>query len=324
MEDRNFLYETLIHDVHAQGVVLGRKYKMLRISYNIFMWGLIASVIAYVVAIMFFTPATLQTTLMNAEIKNPTEYHLTHPERITLPDALSEASGIAFYKGSSDTIYTQEDESANLFHFKLGDKNEIISKFGKKGDYEDLAISNEQVVLLRSDGVFVTFPFNQSHNAVVDTANEWKGLLPAGEYESISTNENTNQLFVLCKHSKDGSNDKCKGYIFKISSDGSLVADGKFQLDVKEIEAKSDDKKIDFRPSGLALNPCTNEWYIISSINKLLVVTDSDWKVKEVYPLKPSIFRQPEGIAFDRDCNLYISNEKSEGAKASIMKFAYD
>lgn len=50
MEDRNFLYRTLIKDVYSQGVVLGRKYKLLRISYNIFMYGLVASVIAFIAA----------------------------------------------------------------------------------------------------------------------------------------------------------------------------------------------------------------------------------------------------------------------------------
>jgi predicted metal-dependent HD superfamily phosphohydrolase len=50
MNDRIFIYKTLIKDVYAQGVVLGRKYKLLRIAYNIFMFGLIASVIAFVAA----------------------------------------------------------------------------------------------------------------------------------------------------------------------------------------------------------------------------------------------------------------------------------
>jgi predicted cation transporter len=48
MNDRAFVYKTLIKDVYSQGVVLGRKYKLLRIAYNIFTYGLIASVIAFV------------------------------------------------------------------------------------------------------------------------------------------------------------------------------------------------------------------------------------------------------------------------------------
>lgn len=50
MEDREFLYGSLIRDVYSQGVVLGRKYRMLRLAYNIFMYGLIISVVAFVAA----------------------------------------------------------------------------------------------------------------------------------------------------------------------------------------------------------------------------------------------------------------------------------
>lgn len=50
MADRDFLYGSLIKDVYSQGVVLGRKYRLLRISYSIFMFGLILAVIAFIVA----------------------------------------------------------------------------------------------------------------------------------------------------------------------------------------------------------------------------------------------------------------------------------
>ncbi|MFD2035394.1 Pycsar system effector family protein [Belliella marina] len=51
MEDRDFLYGTLTKDIYSQGVALGRKYKLLRLGYNIFMFGLILSVIAFTIAI---------------------------------------------------------------------------------------------------------------------------------------------------------------------------------------------------------------------------------------------------------------------------------
>ncbi|RZK43268.1 MAG: phosphohydrolase [Pedobacter sp.] len=50
MNDNEFLYGTLITDVYSQGVVLGRKYKLIRIAYNIFMFGLITAVLAYITA----------------------------------------------------------------------------------------------------------------------------------------------------------------------------------------------------------------------------------------------------------------------------------
>lgn len=47
MADSDLLYGNLIMDGYAQGIVLGKKYRLLRISYYIFMFGLIASVIAF-------------------------------------------------------------------------------------------------------------------------------------------------------------------------------------------------------------------------------------------------------------------------------------
>jgi predicted metal-dependent HD superfamily phosphohydrolase len=53
MEDREYLYGSLIKDIYAQGVVLGRKYRLLRIAYNVFMFGIVAAVIAFIIAIGF-------------------------------------------------------------------------------------------------------------------------------------------------------------------------------------------------------------------------------------------------------------------------------
>ena len=53
MADSDFLYGSLTKDIFWQGKVLGRKYKLLRISYSIFMYGLIAAVLAFAIAAIF-------------------------------------------------------------------------------------------------------------------------------------------------------------------------------------------------------------------------------------------------------------------------------
>ena len=50
MNDREFLYGSLTRDVYSQGVVLGRKYRLLRVAYNVFMFGIIVSVLAFAIA----------------------------------------------------------------------------------------------------------------------------------------------------------------------------------------------------------------------------------------------------------------------------------
>ena len=56
MDDKDFLYGSLIRDVYFQGIALGKKYRWLRLSYNVFMYGLIASVLAFLVAALAYPP----------------------------------------------------------------------------------------------------------------------------------------------------------------------------------------------------------------------------------------------------------------------------
>jgi predicted metal-dependent HD superfamily phosphohydrolase len=50
MGDSEYLYGSLTKDIYFLGRVLGRKYRLLRLCYNVFMYGLIASVVAYAIA----------------------------------------------------------------------------------------------------------------------------------------------------------------------------------------------------------------------------------------------------------------------------------
>ncbi len=52
MKDQDYLYGTLIKDIHQLGVVLGRKYRLLRVAYNVFMVGIIVSVLAFAIAVI--------------------------------------------------------------------------------------------------------------------------------------------------------------------------------------------------------------------------------------------------------------------------------
>ncbi len=56
--DKNYMNASMIKDNYFLGVVLAKKYKYLRIAYNIFMFGLITAMIAFAIAIML--PSTTQ------------------------------------------------------------------------------------------------------------------------------------------------------------------------------------------------------------------------------------------------------------------------
>ncbi len=48
--DRDYLYSSIVKDNYFLGVVLAKKYRYLRIAYNIFMYGLILSIVAFALA----------------------------------------------------------------------------------------------------------------------------------------------------------------------------------------------------------------------------------------------------------------------------------
>jgi len=59
MVDTDYLYDSLVKDIYYLAVVLGKKYKLIRLAYNIFMFGIILTVISFVIAFaLHHEPAT--------------------------------------------------------------------------------------------------------------------------------------------------------------------------------------------------------------------------------------------------------------------------
>ncbi|WP_103864614.1 Pycsar system effector family protein [Aquimarina sp. I32.4] len=50
MEDKEYIYDTMIKDLYFLGKVLHKKYKILRITYTVFLIGIITSVVSFIVA----------------------------------------------------------------------------------------------------------------------------------------------------------------------------------------------------------------------------------------------------------------------------------
>jgi len=69
MRDPEYLYGSLIKDVYYLGVVLGKKYRLLRIAYNIFMAGIVISVIAFTIAVFPKSPES--TTVITSPTRSP-------------------------------------------------------------------------------------------------------------------------------------------------------------------------------------------------------------------------------------------------------------
>ena len=57
MTDADYLYSSMVQDIYHLGTVLGRKYRLIRLAYTIFMIGIVVSVIAFALASILYVPA---------------------------------------------------------------------------------------------------------------------------------------------------------------------------------------------------------------------------------------------------------------------------
>lgn len=281
---------------------------------------MISSVNKLSIVVILFSLLTLKCNISQEEEQTVKHYKIDQPEKFFMPESLLEISGITFHNGESDTIYAIQDEQGRLFRLALGQKKQYNAKFGKQSDYEDVAFANGQALILKSTGSLFSFPFADAIYEEVDSVKEWKNIIPKGEYEGMYGDEATGKLYIVCKNCpQDNSKDLVSGYIIQVGD--SVYQTGTFQIDVDQIKSFTGKVKRGFRPSGLAKNPVTGEWFMVSAVNKLLVVTDSNWKIKEACILNGNTFNQPEGITFDKKGNLYISNEGDDLSQGNILRF---
>jgi uncharacterized protein YjiK len=251
--------------------------------------------------------------------KSPQGYDLSQPQEYKMPIELHEISGIVFQ--NNHTLLAQQDEDGNVYTFKVGDDKTQRIVFGKSGDFEDIGFYENKVVVLRSDGRLYLFSLEEVSEGEAQNVRK-EDLLDKGEYEALYVDEQAKLAYVLCKDCPGDSKKEVKGYKISLSPE-NMFATTSFMLDTKSIEKLNGGKKINLKVSAIAKNPKTKEWFILSAVNKMLLIADPNWNIKELYDLPAANFIQPEGIAFDQNNNLYISNEGAGLSSGTILKFEY-
>ncbi len=257
----------------------------------------------------------------SCQSQNSFPYLLRADESYTLPKKLAEISGITFLKDQPGHIFAIQDEDGLLFGYDLSKKQIVLTtSFAAKGDYEELTTDDQYFYVLKSNGHI--YSFSVEHTSASGEVIVNRDLVPNGEYESMAFDPSSGSLFLLCKMcKKDKKGEAVSGYILKIGSGGQLSKEGEFSLQISALSALVKRIKKTFKPSAMARRESTGEWYILSSIDQALVITDDAFKSKEVVFLPRKAFEQPEGIAFDKDDNLYISSEAGRQAHGMIYKF---
>lgn len=268
-------------------------------------------------------PRTVAKNVTGSSEKNSPvfPYELKADRSFQMPEVLREISGITFLPDHANVLYAIQDEDGILFSYDISTMKLLDGfEFAKPGDYEDLATDGRFFYVLKSNGDVYSFPV--AHKQDITAVKVFKGLLPKGEYESLAFNASDGKLYALCKDCQiDKKSNGLSGYTISADPEGHLHREGKFSLDLTVLQALEPKIKKRIKPSAMTKNRSRDEWYIISSIDKVLIVTDKAFVPKKIVPFSRKDFEQPEGIAFDKEDNLFISSEAGNLPAGMIFQF---
>jgi uncharacterized protein YjiK len=262
--------------------------------------------------------AVLSGCTRGEKYTDPAGYNFQTPYQYKLPLELDEISGVAFYPKDT-SVFAINDEAGWLYKLKLGSQLDIKRwKFSSGADFEDLVLVDSAFYVLQSNGTIIKISIRDSGNFETHDF-----LFPYGdqnEFEILYYDDSLKKMVLICK---DCDSDKKRSLTtFSFDPQTGKFSDASFTINVQQIASAIKEEKLKFKPSAASINPKDGLLYIISSVNKLLVVTDRKGAVKKVYPIDPALFKQPEGITFTPSGSIIISNESAGIGVANILIFS--
>jgi len=299
--------------------------------------------------LLFFTVTLLQ---LHAHCTPPTEprdsvapkssyamlYDLEEPDKTyKLPNRLEEISGIALSLHGNQLLAVQDEDGIIFAIDKASEEVVREIDFWKDGDYEDIEVVDETVYVVKSTGTIYEVLNFATDKQEVNKYNDY--LTGDHDIEGLCYDDKHHRLLLTCKgQSEDQEGKRYKAvYAFNLVTK-KLEERPAFLVSEESVKAFLDtspllekwDKIVKFfdpnesvfalSPSAIAAHPLTDEYYILSSVGKMLVITDRSGNVKHIQKLDKDVHRQPEGICFEPDGTLYISNE-GKGGSGKIYRF---
>src|SRR5258705_9280115 len=100
------------------------------------------------------------------------------------------------------------------------------------------------------------------------------------EYETLFYDSTLHQLIVICKNCEDDEKKEVSSWALDPSTDSFSPS---FSISTFKIKEQLKETKFKFKPSAGAIHPLTGELYLVSSVDKVLVIFNKDHSVKNSY-----------------------------------------
>jgi uncharacterized protein YjiK len=238
---------------------------------------------------------------------------------VKLPDEIKEISGIAHTPDYR--FFCHGDEDADIFEIdpKSG---KILKSFhvgsaalgtSVRGDFEDIAFVKDRFYLLESKGHILEFKEGNDGEDVEYQVYKTK-LKSSNNCEGLCYDPETNSLLITCKDSP-GEDYKGNKAVYSFFLDSKALEDKpRFLIPFGQLHEK------EFSPSGIAKHPKLGTFFIISSrAGKAIVEISKSGVILDEVKISKDINKQPEGITFDKQGNLIITNEGRSGTPRLVI-----
>lgn len=276
----------------------------------------------------------------NAPEVPPFPYRLTkESDKVKLPSKLEEVSAVSYLGNGLFALIQDEKGKIYIFDPK---KEEVVEdyKFRRSGDFEGLVVLGDTAYALKSNGSIYEIPHYREDDiepnkfdTFLSPSDDTEGLcyfaekhwllIGAKEPPVKNGKELTNQRAIYAFDLKTHELQK-KPYIMVDMQELKefLVAHAKTDKAKERAEKFDPNDKDDFKPSDLNIHPITRDIYIIASAGRMMVVLNKDYKIIYAKDLDRDVLKQPEGITFTPDGDMFITNE-GRGGKGNLLRFAY-
>ncbi len=227
-----------------------------------------------------------------------------------LPDILREISGMDILGDS--VMYCIQDELGIVFQYDLlSSEVDKMYRFTDIGDFEDITIVGDDVVVLRSDGTLFSLNFKNFTGQI----NEYHPQFDCLNLEGLQYDKASSKVYAVCKDkplNEEGNERNIYNFPLKNKERVSFYMSIKLDEINGFVSSKFSEiitKPITFNPSAIAIHPITNDMYVLSATNRMLAIYNDKKELVDAYLLPSEKFYKPEGLMFNDKGDLYISSE---------------
>ena len=238
-----------------------------------------------------------------------------------LPLVLKEVSGIAYI--DKDRFACIQDEAGTIYIYNVGvGKIEKQVQFTGAGDFEGICLVKSDAWLVRSDGkLFEVKDYQSEHPDVKEYPTR---LTMRQNVEGLCYDESNNRLLLAIKDSERGDQTYKGIYSFDLNTK-TLAEQPVLRIDLQSTVFREGQQKKGhlFMPSDISIHPSSKDIYITDGSRSRLLIMESSGKIRELITLSAKEFSQPEGICFDPNGHMFISNEGVKNA-GNILAIAME